>query len=172
MGLSLNRVAVFIVFFLIILIGGFFFMTQQNNTNGAETTHAETIKDPIKLSIDINKTRYAPGESIDFTVRLTNVGEENITITRTAITYPYFEWRIKDERGQSVFYHTSPTMLPVLRDYPLKPGDFIESKYGWNQRTTDGRLVSSGSYYIVTGIGFLLEGEKIKIQTQIKISIM
>lgn len=155
----------------IILLGEVLFLGFVADQSIPIQTHAETIKKPFNFSISVNKTRYALGEPIAFTVRLNNIGEKNVTFTRTAISDPFHMWFVIDENGQSVFYHASVSQLPVVTHFILKPSVFIEKKYYWNQKNTDGHPVSYGSYYIVVNDGFILEQEAFTIQTRIEILI-
>ena len=81
-----------------------------------------------------------------FTV--TNIGRVSVTLSLMG-REPTADFRITDRRGRMIWSRLrGQTMLGSLRLFPLDPGKSLAFREVWNQRTDDGRALTSGEYAV------------------------
>ena len=91
------------------------------------------------------------GEPVPITLRLTNTGKEpeNVYLTGRSITFDIIIARADGEIVWSRLAHA--TSEQILQVRTLAPGETLDLKDRWRQRTNAGAAVPSGDY-TVTGV--------------------
>jgi hypothetical protein len=131
-----------------IMIGTLFAFLQVQSVDELMETYKATVQDPMQLSIEftLNKTQYAKTEPIPFVVKLTNIGNTTLTITR--LTRPFdFYWVIFNINNFTT-YQFEGGHLQATEDFVLNPNDHLEKQYTWHQKKLDHQKASSGVYRI------------------------
>lgn len=115
------------------------------------STHSEVTYEQIKLTVDLEKAVFVIGERINITLRLTNIGSENVSFW----VGPYFfNFYVLDPTNRTVYDWLGGRirLFPcVIFDITLSPGEYVEQTLSWKQtfHDNDGKQVPSGAYYIV-----------------------
>lgn len=134
-----------------------------------------TMQYPFDFTITVEKTTFKPYEQINLTVALTNIGEESVTIEfwHSPNPSPYWFWAVYDESQQPVFYHKAVTMIPVLEEITLQPGESMQRLYAWDQKPSDsGQQVPPGIYYLTAATGFMYNKTEVKLETQSRVRLL
>jgi len=169
--------AILVVIFVgVIVAWGFEIVTYNGDSAASDNGElvAKTTEYPFDFTITLEKTTFKPYEQINLTVALTNIGEESVTIEfwHSSNPSPYWFWAVYDESQQPVFYHRVVTMIPVLEEITLQPGESMQRLYAWDQKATDyGQQVPPGRYYLEARTGFIYNKEEINFETQSEILI-
>jgi len=161
MMLSLKWVSVFCV--ALILLGAFAVfgikavIFPEESTEENPKGSGVAVKYPFMLTIVTQNDTYRPYETVDMTITLKNIGNENATIRFHSEPNPnqYWFWRVYDENDRIVFYWKQAYRLPSAQDITLRPSEFMEWNCTWNQKNTDTQIqVTSGCYYLTAEVGF------------------
>ncbi len=133
-----------------------------------------TVHDVFKLSIWLEKSEFCMGETIPMNIRLTNIGEENASITFNHIPNPsqYWFWKVYDESNQTVFYHKEIISIPSRENVTLKPDQCMQRNCTWNQKATDNeQQVPAGKYYLTARVGFHYRNSDVLFETRAEVII-
>lgn len=148
------------------------------NGDSASPKDGKLVADPFEFTIALEKTMFKPYEQVNMTVTLTNIGEENVTITFTTRPNPspYWFWKVYDDSQQLVFYHKYVGMLQAFEEITLQPGEFMQRECAWDQKATDsGQQVPPGIYYLTAVTSFLYSEKELacmhSLETQSEILI-
>jgi len=129
-------------------------LSTETSSNG-EIILEKVFNETFKLTMIIPKDTYALGEPVNITLKLTNIGDENVTIHHGwGIPLNYL---VLNQTGSEIYNSQWVTIVLMVRDETtLEPNMSIEKSFTWKQVSIDYPLrsfqeypVSTGTYYIV-----------------------
>jgi len=106
---------------------------------------AEATEYPFKLKITLEKTTYKPGEQVNVTWTLTNIGEENITLYSSDM----LGFVIRDKDFNHVYRKGSRGLAVVIPYPPIPPSENRTSTDVWRQVYDDRILKLQNIYYVL-----------------------
>ncbi|MDH5460894.1 MAG: BsuPI-related putative proteinase inhibitor [Candidatus Bathyarchaeota archaeon] len=127
-------------------------LSANNITTGSLNETVEAIQHPFELVLKLNKTTYSLGETVNITISLTNISDENVKISLLAGGDPksQFDFLIYDGSNDPIYrysahrgyYAGGPSVF-------LAPNQNITASYLWEQHDDDGGVVAEGKYFVV-----------------------
>jgi DNA-binding transcriptional ArsR family regulator len=125
--------------------------TTYNLLKKILSTHSDVTYEQLKLTVDLEKVVFAVGERINVTLRLTNIGSENVSFWASPF---FFNFDVLDTTNRTVYRWSNGRIFPflcVILPEPLRPWEYVEQTLSWEQTSPDyaGEQVSAGIYYIV-----------------------
>jgi hypothetical protein len=131
-----------------IMIGTLFAFLQAQSIDELMDIDKATVQDPMQLSIEftLDKTRYAKTEPIPFIVKLTNIGNTTITITRLSQPFDFY-WEVFNINN-STTYRFEGGHIQATEAFVLNPNDHLEKQYVWHQKKLNNQQAPSGVYRI------------------------
>jgi hypothetical protein len=140
----------------------------------------EVTHEQIKLTMYLEKTVFQLGEDVKLKLALTNIGEQNVTLT--APSTKRFDFVVYDSNHNEIHrWSRRVSFLTVEQRTTLKPGETkSEVPYKWEQirDISDASVkydflpVSPGTYYIVGETLFEYDGAQIPQTPPIEITIL
>lgn len=123
-------------------------------------------QDPIEVTLTTDRKAYRVGEPIRFTLRATNRSNKPVELlfpsgeTHNLSVYSGFEeiWRL------ATILQTSDA-----KKMPLKPGQSVEFSEVWDQKSTDGKAIPAGRFFVAGKI--INEGRAFMPDTRIPLRI-
>jgi hypothetical protein len=111
----------------------------SNQTNQPELNN-------ITLTLTTDKTSYQLNETISLSIMITNIGEENVTLTTPSLGLGV-DFEVFNERGEQVYLWSYGKAFPeALGTIIVKTGETIFFNKTWNQTDTNGNLLPTGNY--------------------------
>jgi len=127
----------------------------------ADSTMTAARADSLHLQIEV-PARVPAGRPVPIVLRATNVSgrqRELYLLGRTAT----FDVTVMAEDGRTVWRRLQDSTVPaILQVRMLAPGEVLEARYDWDQRTNDGAAAGPGRY---TVRGALLTGSPPPLET-------
>lgn len=112
--------------------------------------------------MSIQKTVFSVGEPVNVTLTLTNISNQNVTIS---VDMWLLDFVVSNSTNNLIYQHTNDgAMAQWVMLKTLQPGENVTDSYAWSQRYSGpnpGPAVSPGTYYIAgksPGIGDLDTG--------------
>ncbi len=106
----------------------------------------------LQLSLAIDKTTYAFGEPVNFTLSITNISNQTVNFTHTGSD---FDFQITNDTSNLVYqYSNFRAIAQFISTQPLAPGENVSQSFSWSQvcnfnLSVDGDPVVAGSYFLV-----------------------
>lgn len=103
----------------------------------------------LELTMQIEKTLYVQGEPVRMMFALTNISNRTLDLWMTAWT---FDFQVFNDTNHRIFQYSNSQVFPqVIWNVSIEPGKNLTDVLVWPQtcNTTEGVLVSPGTYYIV-----------------------
>lgn len=105
-----------------------------------------TAEDSLEFVIEAPR-RVSPGEPVPIVLRVTNVETDSVTLHLLGRTIA-FDIIVRDD-GEVVWRRLEGEVLPaILQIRTLAPGESLELRDRWNQRTNAGAAAAPGRYTI------------------------
>jgi len=103
------------------------------------------VIDNIEYYIQTDKSTYNMGEDVNMLHRVTNMGDQDVTIQCNRI--PQFNFRVK-KNGNDIWsrYHFFLTKLSYIE---IPVGSFIEKTFTWDMYNDNDYLIGPGIYDVV-----------------------
>ena len=158
-------IIVFAVFILVVTV--IWFQIFRSEVSGPVSVEVVSDDGFLKLTMTLEKTKFttSPREPVKINLTLTNIGDQEITLT-----FHYkskFDFMVYDYgQGEYIYmwswehvYNGSSIELPEINTVKLKPGEKISELLIWKQNyvydTTHPRrgLVTKGTYRIEGSVG-------------------
>jgi DNA-binding transcriptional ArsR family regulator len=112
-------------------------------------TYSEVTYGQLRLTVNLKKAVFAIGERVNVTLRLTNIGPENVSVN---VSPPVFNFDVLDAANKTVYrWLNDRVFLLIVISQTLRPGEYVEQTLSWEQTFHDysGEQVPPGIYYIV-----------------------
>ena len=130
----------------------------NNLKNKVEDSLVVNVTDyPFNFTMTLEKAEYALGEHVKVKLRLTYIGDENITTLLNSP--PMFDFDVHDAQGRHIYKWTNKRGFICLAiNLTWSPGKYIEETLSWEQTIHDyeGEQAPPGVYYI-TGRTYIIE---------------
>lgn len=159
---SHRRVVVLSITLIIVLVSAsaYGYFLSLPSVGGARVSSL-TLQ-PLRLSMELNKTEFHQGEIFTIKFLLENTGEKNLTIVvADMLMYQdrgpplLFDFDIVAENGTTVYnYGEDHVTFPELYEYTIVPGENLTQTYIWGLGIPDysgktmGFYLSPGSYSV------------------------
>lgn len=132
------------------------FLFRKDNQKSDSDAEGENTKSVVengaKLTINLDKTEFNPGEIIDANLVVQNLREENVTFTFSS-GYQ-FDFVVYDGDSQVVCsWSDDKGFIQAITHFSLGPGESRNWVGSWNQTVYNGLTgeylpISSGTYYL------------------------
>jgi len=138
-----------------IFLSGIFLFQNDNQKLDSDAEGENTksvVENEVKLTINLDKTEFNPGEIIDVNLVVQNLREENVTFTFSS-GYQ-FDFVVYDEDSQVVCsWSDDKAFIQSITHFSLGPGESRNWVGSWNQTIYNGIIgeylpISSGTYYL------------------------
>jgi len=138
-----------------VFLSGIFLFQNDNQKSDSDAEGENTksvVENEVKLTINLDKTEFNPGEIIDVKLVVQNLREENVTFTFSS-GYQ-FDFVVYDEDSQVVCsWSDDKAFIQAITHFSLGPGESRNWVGSWNQTVYNGLTgeylpISSGTYYL------------------------
>jgi len=138
-----------------IFLSGIFLFQNDNQKLDSDAEGENTksvVENEVKLTINLDKTEFNPGEIIDVNLVVQNLREENVTFTFSS-GYQ-FDFVVYDEDSQVVCsWSDDKAFIQSITHFSLGPGESHNWVGSWNQTVYNGLTgeylpISSGTYHL------------------------
>jgi len=119
---------------------------NKTNTRSSDET-VEAIQYPVKLVMELNKTTYSLGETVNITIKIVNISNSTIELGWQPPSIAMFT--IYDKKNTTIYNSASASTLPVAITRLLKPEESSGEVLVWEQKDKEGNQVPAGEYHIV-----------------------
>jgi len=126
--------------------------TQTTLTPSTES-YAVALSPPLELRIELDKTEFQLGETVNIRLFLKNISNQT-----TTVVFPYVDgklgFNVKDSSDE-VIYIRNPGVYPMFANVTLAPGGQISETLDWSQvkETPERQPVDPGAYKIIGRAG-------------------
>jgi hypothetical protein len=101
----------------------------------------------LRFAIDV-PPEVRVGETVPIILRLENVGARSLDLYLRGRTIA-FDVSVRRGDGHAVWQRLAGAIIPAIIQYKaLDPGEVLELRTEWDQRTDDGTAVDSGLYTV------------------------
>jgi len=141
---------------------------NQESSSGATGENTKSVvENEVKLTINLDKTEFNPGEIIDVNLVVQNLREENVTFTFSS-GYQ-FDFVVYDGDSQVVCsWSDDKGFIQAITHFSLGPGESRNWVGSWNQTVYNGLTgeyspIDSGTYHLQYILVGYLETPLLKI---------
>jgi hypothetical protein len=99
----------------------------------------------IEYYIQTDKAVYDLGENVEMLFRVTNLRDEEVSITCSQLP----EYNLWVQRDEESIWERSLGGYPTVPEVELLPGEYEELGHSWDMKDNDGVLVEPGLYTVV-----------------------
>jgi hypothetical protein len=159
---SHRRIAILLITLVIVSVAASAYGYFLSLPSVGGTRVSSLILQPLRLSMELNKTEFQQGENITVEFCLENLGNKNLTIVVTnRLLYQrrpppiLFDFDIVAENGTTVYTFSEDRIwFPDVYEYTIVPGENLTQTYIWDQTIPDhsgktmGFKASPGSYSV------------------------
>ncbi|MHC4308423.1 MAG: PEP-CTERM sorting domain-containing protein [Planctomycetota bacterium] len=138
-------------------------------------SNSSIVVDNIEYYMQTNKSVYDLGENVEMLYRVTNLGDEDVTLGSVAADQlAYYDFRIMQD-GSQIWEYPYLSIVPAFGSFSLGP---YESKAGqtiWNMMNDNGTLPTDDDFpinpgiYDVIGELDLISGERVPVSVSIEV---
>jgi len=159
---SRRRIAALLITLVIVLVAASAYGYFLSLSSVGGTRVSSLILQPLRLSMELNKTEFQQGENITIKFLMENIGKKNLTIVVfDSLMYQerkppiLFDFDIVAENSTTVYnFSKDHVVFPTVYEYTIMPGENLTQTYIWDQTIPDysgktmGFRLSSGSYSV------------------------